>query len=142
MRIVRSAPSIGHTERMTSLEPAGYGGPADIQNAWRVMARGAPVVAQVLVQIAQDEDAPAGARVQASQAILDRVGLSARPEVIVRTVPTEFDERHTQGDGSLSPAEVIRRRLLELAVASADAQDREREVTGPGEIIDAELVED
>jgi hypothetical protein len=115
------------------------GGPSDIQDAWRIMAAGAANVAQVLVDIAEDPDAPSGARVQASMAILDRVGLGARPEIVVRTVPMEFDQASQVTDLGKSPAQVVQERLAELAAVTDNIKQRERE---EAEIIDAILVEE
>jgi hypothetical protein len=115
------------------------GGPADIQEAWRIMAAGSANVAQVLVDIAEDPDSPAGARVQASMAILDRVGLGARPEIVVRTVPAEYDAASQSTDMGKSPAQIVRERLTELAAVSESLKQRERE---EAEIIDAVLVEE
>lgn len=112
------------------------GGPGEIQDAWRIMAGGAARVAEVLVEIAEDPDAPAGARVQASMAILDRVGLSARPEIVVRTVPTEFDQASQITDMGKSPAQIVRERMAALAAATYATQKQEEE------IIDAILVEE
>ncbi len=112
------------------------GGPVEIQDAWRIMAGGAARVAEVLVEIAEDPDAPAGARVQASMAILDRVGLSARPEIVVRTVPTEFDQASQITDLGKSPAQIVRERMASLAAATYAMQKQEEE------IIDAILVDE
>lgn len=87
------------------------GGPDDVQTAWRLLAGGAPTAANALVGIAKYGRSEV-ARVQASTAILDRVGLAPPKEVHHRVVPVEFDSK---GDvQQLSPAEVIRNRLAEL----------------------------
>jgi hypothetical protein len=112
------------------------GTPGDIQDAWRVMAAGAPRVAEVLVEIAEDASAPAGARVAASTAILDRVGLGAKQDIRIQAVPSEFDENLTLETGGITPADMVRKRLMELAVVS---QERARE---EDEIIDAVLDEE
>ncbi len=121
---------------MTSIEQRGT--PVQsIQSAWVILAHGAKSAAEALVYNAEYAESEA-ARNQAAMAILDRVGISAKPEVTVRVVPTEYDERGTI-DGGLSPGEVIRKRLLELAVATQEAE--ELKVQEESMIIDAELVD-
>lgn len=114
------------------------GGPEDLQSAWRILAAGAPTVAGVLIEIAEDRNAPAGARVQASQALLDRVGISARPEVTVRVVPAEYDNVGATDD-LLTPADIVRKRMADLKQASIAAAVQAAE---EAEIYDAVIVED
>lgn len=95
--------------------PVKQGGPQDIQTAWKILAGGAPVAAAALVDIAENGKSEI-ARVQASQAVLDRVGLATpkeRPSVTFHVVPKEFNEVGI-GAQQLSPAEVIRGRLKKL----------------------------
>lgn len=110
----------------------------NIQNAWKILANGAPAAAAALVEIATYGESEA-ARNQASMAILDRVGLGAKPELTVRVVPAEYDDRHTS-DGGLSPGEIVRKRLLELRQATQE--EAERKAQEESEIYEAVLVED
>lgn len=117
--------------------PAKQGGPADIQTAWKILAGGAPVAAAALVDIAEHGKSEI-ARVQASQAVLDRVGLATpkeRPQVTFHVIPKEFGEVGI-GAQQLSPAEVIRSRLTKLGVAmkGLGAGDGGH----PGEVFDGE----
>jgi hypothetical protein len=98
--------------------PAKQGGPVDIQTAWKILAGGAPVAAAALVDIAENGKSEI-ARVQASQAVLDRVGLATpkeRPQVTFHVVPKEFNEVGI-GAQQLSPAEVVRGRLKKLGAS-------------------------
>lgn len=113
------------------------GGPDDVRDAWRLLAGGAPVAATALIDIAEHGKSEV-ARVQASMAILDRVGLAPPKEVTFRVQPTESGE--TQ---QLSPAEIVRNRLdqlragtLAIAAAAAEAVDTEDQYT------DAEVLDD
>lgn len=95
------------------------GGPEDIQTAWKLLAGGAPTAAAALVDIAEHGKSEL-ARVQASTAILDRVGLATpkeRPSVTFAVIPKEFDQVGI-GAQQLDPAEVVRARLKELGQAS------------------------
>lgn len=126
------------------------GGPDDIQDAWRLLAGGAPIAANALIDIAENGKSEV-ARVQASTAILDRVGLAPPKEIHFRVVPQEYDQK---GDVlQLSPAEIIRNRLAELkgptqalvsgAQHAAEAALADALMDGvDDEIHEAELVED
>lgn len=128
--------------------PAKTGGPDDIQTAWKILAGGSPVAAAALVHIAEHGKSEI-ARVQASQAVLDRVGLATpkeRPSVVFSVIPQEFNEVGV-GAQHLSPAEVIRDRLAALHelqgglvpdnAAAPDWQQAQGDDTEP---VDAELV--
>ena len=132
-------------------EQAAKGGPGEIQTAWRILAGGAPVAATALVDIAENGRSEL-ARVQASTAILDRVGLGTPKEIHHRVVPTDAEEHgHTQ---QLSPAEVIRARLAKLkgpTQALVQGTDLDQVLSGAGltpqaqqdpEPVDAEIVDD
>jgi hypothetical protein len=125
---------------MTSIERR-QGPVESIQSAWKTLAHGADRVAEVLIQIAEDPEAPAGARVQASMAVLDRVGLSTKQEIHIKAIPAEYDS--TQGlDGGMTSKEVIDRRLAELAAATRDEVERDEQMRREeAEIVDAELVD-
>ena len=153
----------GAPDGMAGGLPATQGGPDDIQSAWKILAGGAPVAAAALVHIAGEGKSEV-ARVQASQAILDRVGLATpkeRPSVTFAVIPKEFSETLV-GAQQLTPAEVIRGRLKELsgptqalvagqeeALAQAmglgaygvsDAHPEGPQDGGHGEVVDAELM--
>jgi hypothetical protein len=110
-----------------------------IQSAWVILAKGAPAAADALVYNAQYAESEA-ARNQAAMAILDRVGISAKPEVTVRVVPTEYEDRGTIDNG-MSPGEIVRKRLLELALATQQEQERQAQEE-ESMIVDAVLVEE
>ena len=110
-----------------------------VRSAWSILAHGAPTAADALVDIAENGKSEI-ARVQASQAILDRVGLAPPKEVHFRVQPSEGNE--TQ---QLSPAEVIRNKLAALAPALMPSDITEsaypEDVEGLSDgVIDAELI--
>jgi hypothetical protein len=122
------------------------GGPDEIQTAWKLLAGGAPTAAAALVDIAEHGKSEL-ARVQASTAILDRVGLATpkeRPSVTFAVIPKEFDAIGI-GAEQLDPAEVVRSRLKELAAAGPPAPVNPTQAPYPGdwnstEPVDAELL--
>lgn len=120
--------------------PVKTGGPPDIQTAWKILAGGAPVAAAALVDIAENGKSEL-ARVQASQAVLDRVGLATpkeRPSVTFHVVPKEFNEVGI-GAQQLGPAEIIRGRLEKLGKAMKGLASG----TGhPGDVDDGEAAVD
>lgn len=89
------------------------GGPQQIQQAWQTLAGGAPTAARALIHIARHGKSEV-ARVQAAQAILDRVGLATRPDTVVQVIPSQFVETTDIGP---SPVDQIRERLAVLAQA-------------------------
>lgn len=113
-----------------------FGGPTHIQEAWRRLAGGAPAAVQALLDVAANSESDT-ARVMASKAILDRVGLGAAPEIVVATVPAEFD-RSAGGTEHTPPSVLIHQRLAELRKAS---QEKYAEETGDPDVIEATLVE-
>jgi hypothetical protein len=132
--------------------PVKQGTPDDVQTAWKILAGGAPICAASLVHIAEHGKSEL-ARVQASQAVLDRVGLATpkeRPSVHFTVIPKEYDE-HGIGAAQLSPAEVIRHRLVELkgqtlAIAEAASHGASPEPQpvfdlGDAEVVDAEIMD-
>ena len=132
-----------HTSTVSN-EPATQGdGSSEIssvRSAWSILAHGAPTAADALVTIAGHGKSEI-ARVQASQAILDRVGLAPPKEVTFRVMPESGPQ--TQ---QLSPAEVIRNRLKALAAPPAE-QPVDTELLPEQEdswdtdgVVDAELV--
>jgi len=122
---------------MTSLERKNS--PVEnIQAAWKILANGATVAANTLVEISRDGESEA-ARNQASMAILDRVGISAKPEVTVRVVPSEYSGEGL-AEGGMTQGEIVRKRLLELAAATA--AEAERQQQEESEIFEAVIVEE
>lgn len=116
--------------------PVKNGGPPDIQTAWKILAGGAPVAAAALVDIAENGKSEL-ARVQASQAVLDRVGLATpkeRPSVHFTVIPKEYDEVGI-GAAKLSPAEVVRGRLKKLGSAMKGGGHAGQH---PGDVLDGD----
>jgi hypothetical protein len=112
------------------------GGPSDVQEAFRILAGGSVNAAIALLDVIDNSESD-GARVQAAQALLDRVGLSARQQIDHHhSLPPEWNPL-SSGE-VVNPSEIIARRLAELAAPRAvDLMD------GPEpEIVDAVLVED
>lgn len=110
-----------------------YGGPSNIQQAWRRLAGGAETAAQALIDIAQYGESEL-ARVQASQAILNRVGLQTNTDINVRVIPAEFDPI-AASDQRVLPSVLIRQRLDALRAASGEPEPDE------DGIVDAEIIE-
>lgn len=110
-----------------------------VRSAWSILAHGAPVAAEALVDIAENGKSEM-ARTMAAQAVLDRVGIAPKAELNIRVTP-DFDSATTQ----LSPAEVIRNRLKALAAppqvddGQLPSDDAEQHGWEAG-VIDAELV--
>jgi len=108
---------VAEASGMAGKYPVSTGGPEDIQTAWKILAGGAPVAAASLVDIAENGKSEM-ARVTASMAVLDRVGLATpkeRPSVTFAVIPKEAQEYGiTQ---QISAAEVIRDRLKALGAA-------------------------
>lgn len=136
---------------MAGKYPVTTGGPEDIQTAWKILAGGAPIAAAALVDIAENGKSEM-ARVTASTAVLDRVGLATpkeRPSVTFNVIPKEAQEYGiTQ---QISPAEVIRNRLKALGQAvpgvnqPAASQPGEADpawAADDSDIVDAEVVPD
>lgn len=94
------------------------GKPEDIHAAWRTLAGGAQTAAETLIDVAENSLSDS-ARVAASTAILDRVGLQARQTLEISAIPDEF-RRTDVGDIAMNQGDIIRRRLQELR-ASAEA---------------------
>lgn len=122
----------------TDLEASGkdsaYGGPENIQNAWRRLAGGAEVAAKALIEIARTGESEL-ARVQASQAILNRVGLQTNSDITVRVIPAEYDALGPSDSHAL-PSTIIRERMAALRAGRKDpVQDEDV-------IVEAELVEE
>lgn len=119
--------------------PVKNGGPADIQTAWKILAGGAPVAAAALVDIAENGKSEV-AKVQAAQAVLDRVGLATpkeRPSVHFTVIPKEYDE-HGIGPTKLSPADVVRGRLKKLGISMKGLSGGDH----PGDVQDGEAALD
>lgn len=113
------------------------GGPSDVQEAFRILAGGSVNAAIALLDVIDNSESD-GARVQAAQALLDRVGLSARQQLsVTHSIPVEFRDPLSSGEIQ-DPSLIIARRLAELSAPRAvDLME------GPEpEIVDAILVED
>ena len=113
-----------------------YGGPEHIQKAWRRLAGGAEAAVIALLEVAETSESDT-ARVMASKAILDRVGLGGAPEIVVQTVPAEFD-RAASGTDHTPPSVAVYKRLQSLRDASRMQEARDTE---DGDIIEATIVE-
>lgn len=113
------------------------GGPSDVQEAFRILAGGSVNAAIALLDVIDHSESDA-ARVQASQALLDRVGLSARQQLsVTHSIPVEFRDPLSAGE-TQDPSIVIARRLMELgAPRQADFTPPTMEEDG---IVDAVLV--
>lgn len=102
---------------LDSLDPDyPMGGPEQVQTAWQLLAGGAPKAAKALIAIASHGKSEL-ARVQASAAILDRVGLGPKPETVIQIIPQQFLEQGLSSPESL--VDTVRKRLAVLA-APAD----------------------
>lgn len=115
------------------------GGPSDVQEAFRILAGGSVNAAIALLDVIDHSESD-GARVQAAQALLDRVGLSARQQLsVTHSIPVEFRDPLSAGE-TQDPSLVIARRLAELAAPKvADFTPPDMEEDG---IVDAVLVPD
>jgi len=109
------------------------GGPSDVQEAFRILAGGSVNAAIALLDVIDNSESD-GARVQAAQALLDRVGLSARQQIDHHhSIPVEFRDPLNAGE-TQDPSLVIMRRLAELsAPRPADYMEED-------DVIDAVLV--
>lgn len=112
-----------------------FGGPTDIQDAWRVLAGGAAIAATTLVQISEKGKSESS-RVAASKTILEMTGFGGRDVIPVRIVPSQFDPTATVSDGRVPDSEIIRQRMELLAAPTYDPNDADDSV------IDAVLVEE
>lgn len=122
------------------------GGPDNLHTAWRVLAGSAADAAASLVDVSQNSPVP-GARVRASQLILEMVGFRAAETVQV--LPPEHDQATVSGEGDTSAAR-IRARLETLGAipAAPTAAPTLDQLATPPEpavvdaVVDAELVDD
>lgn len=106
-----------------------------IRSAWAILAGGSPIAAQALVDIAAHGKSEM-ARVLASNAVLDRVGIAPKQEMTFRVIPTG-DDGITQ---QLSPAQVIRNRLAEVKANTLALSATAGEPVVDDLIVDAELM--
>jgi hypothetical protein len=134
MRLLNQA---DRSRRNSTVSP---GGPTDIQQAWTILAGGAPAAATALLDVATNGRSEL-ARVTASTAILDRVGLVGKPEVQIAVVPADVLEA-SRSEITDSLADVVRNRLKALAPAAiAPFEEEEYGYTLPtDEIVDAVVV--
>lgn len=113
-----------------------FGGPQHIQEAWRRLAGGAPAAVKALLDVAENSESDT-ARVMASKAILDRIGLGAAPEIVVQAVPVEYD-RSAGVSEHTPPSVLVQQRLQALRDAS---KMQYADDTGDPDIIEATIVE-
>jgi hypothetical protein len=111
-----------------------FGGPADLQRAWQMMAGGAPEIVGILTDIARNSPQDS-VRVQAGLGLL-KMGGFGQNEVTVRVVPQEFDAAASLGDGKESAAKRIEARLAKLREATYASA-----ATTDDEVVDAEIVD-
>lgn len=127
---------------MTAVAPLGgtddegyvIGGTPNIQNAWQLLAGGAPRVAKVLIDIAE-HGASEPARVAAATTVLKFVGFGGPDVVQIQRIPSQFDEAAAVGSGVRSSRQVIEARLAQLREPAYDPNDADPT------IVDAEIVE-
>jgi hypothetical protein len=116
------------------LDRSQFGGPSDIQDAWRLLAGGAVIAAQALIDVA--ENGTGSPKVAAAIAILKMDGLGA-DQVTFRVMPAEYDAAASTDDGRVDQAKIIRDRLDLIRQRSlAPIEDDEDEV------VDAVIVEE
>jgi hypothetical protein len=114
------------------------GGPPDVQEAFRILAGGSVNAAIALLDVIDNSESDS-ARVQASQALLDRVGLSARQQLsVTHSIPVEFRDPLSAGE-TQDPSLVIARRLAELS-APRVVDFSEADMEEDGIVVDAVLV--
>lgn len=124
-----------------------YGGPGEIQQAWRRLAGGSEQCAETLLRLATSARSEM-VQAQAAKIALGIVGLGERIEVAHRVVPQEFDEQ--EDDGRSDEADAIRKRLAEqraanerrLALAQRQADAAIYAVANEEEVVEAEIVRD
>lgn len=129
--------------RPTKYRGLDLGGPDNLHTAWRVLAGSAADAAASLVEVATTSPVP-GARVRASQLILEMVGFRAADTIQV--LPPEHDQAVVAGDGDTSAAR-IRARLETLGGGPATATplptlDQLATPDPEPVIVDAVIVED
>lgn len=113
-----------------------------VRSAWMILANGAPKAAKALVDIAENGKSEM-ARVLASNAVLDRVGIPAKQEISFRVTPEMGGDNTTL----LTPSEMIRNKLAEIRASTLTITAGEELTTGyqpaptDDEIYEAELVE-
>lgn len=112
----------------------GFGGPSDIQDAWRVLAGGSTAAARSLVHISKRGRSEAS-RVAASKTILEMVGFGGRDVVPVKIVPSQYDQLATESDGRIPASKIVGDRMALLARPAYDPNDAD-------DVIDAVLVEE
>jgi hypothetical protein len=120
-----------------------HGGPEDLQDAWKILAFGAPIAARALIQVAEKGRVEA-ARVAAAKTLLEFTGFGTKEVPVMRLVPMEYDHAAPKSDSHVSPAEQIRLRMAQLAKPAFEAEDNNLDdlVSEGDEVVEAELVED
>lgn len=115
------------------------GGPQDVQEAFRILAAGAPAAARRLIDVIENSDSDTAA-VTASTALLDRMGISAKQQLDINHVlPDDFRQKNQLETVDSSAA--IARRLAELRTAT-EVQKQILNPVDQDDIVDAILVEE
>lgn len=120
-----------------------FGGPQQLQNAWQILAGGAPDCARALVHIAKYGRVEA-ARVAAAKTSLEMMGFTgSNDRVQINLVPPAYDAAAPTNDGQVPASVKIRERMKQLAAATIIEADPDYGQVVPAEdIIEAVIVED
>jgi hypothetical protein len=119
-----------------------FGGPQQLQNAWQILAGGAPSCARALVHIATEGRVEA-AQVAAAKTVLEMMGFNAGNDVNVRLLPQAYDSSAPTDLGAISAADRVRARMKELRGKTVvDADPDYGQIVPTDEIVDAVIIED
>jgi hypothetical protein len=120
-----------------------HGGPEDLQDAWKIIAGGAPIAARALIRIA-DKGRVEAARVAAAKTLLEFAGFGSKEIPVVRVLPPEYDQAAPKSENRVPAAQQIRERMALLQKPAFDpaAADLADLVSEGDEVVEAELVED
>lgn len=119
-----------------------HGGPEDLQDAWRIIAGGAPKAARALIHVAEKGRVEA-ARVAAAKTLLEFAGFGSKDVPVIRILPPQFDQAAPKSETRISPAEQIHARMELLKKPAFDPQASDlADLVADIEVVDAEIVED
>jgi hypothetical protein len=120
-----------------------FGGPQDLQNAWQILAGGAPDCARALVSIAKYGRVEA-ARVAAGKTVLEMMGFTgSNDRTQINVLPPAYDAAAPLNEGGVPASVKIRDRMKQLAAATiVEADPDYGQVVPAEEIVIAEIVED